>query len=111
MDAIATALSGMQAASLQLDVAANNVANVSTPGFRPDQVALASAAGGGVAARVVPGPAPVLLAGVPAEAQPSGTDLISELETMIAAPIAYAANARIVSTSEQMNGYLFDRRG
>lgn len=50
MDAISSALSGMQSASLRLDVAANDVANVSTPGFRPalgdlvdDMVAVAEA--------------------------------------------------------------------
>ncbi|MBV8561507.1 MAG: hypothetical protein JOZ56_00305 [Actinobacteria bacterium] len=50
MSAIGSALSGMQAASLQLDVAANDVANTNTPGFVPalgglveDMVAVAQA--------------------------------------------------------------------
>jgi len=50
MSAIASGLSGMQAASLQLDVAGNDVANLSTAGFTPalgglveDMVALVQA--------------------------------------------------------------------
>ncbi len=109
MNAIGAALSGMQAASLQLGVAANNVANASTPGFRPSQVALSTAPGGGVAAQVVPEPAPILLPGVPSAQQPSGTDLVTETVTLMAAPIAYEANARIVSAAEQTTARLFDR--
>jgi flagellar hook protein FlgE len=100
MDAIAYALSGMQAASLQLDVSANNVANLPTPGFTPSEVGLSAASGGGVAARVAPGPPP--------SSGPSGTDLLAETATAIAAPVVYAANARIVTTSAQMAKSLFD---
>ena len=108
MDVIATALSGMRAASLQLDVAADNVANASTPDFRPSRVSLSSSSGGGVSAQIVPDPVPILLPGVPAASQPSGTDLVSETVTLMTAPFAYAANARIVSASEQMTASLFD---
>lgn len=110
MDAIASALSGMRAASLQLDVSANNVANASTPGFRPSRVDLSTSPGGGVSAQISQDPAPILLPGVPAGSQPSGTDLVSETVTMMTEPFAYAANARIVSASEQMTASLFDRR-
>ena len=97
MDALAIAVSGMQAASLRLDVAAGSVANVSTPGFRPSRVALSAAAGGGVAARVVPG-------------QLSGVDLIDQVATLIEAPLAYAANARVVRADRAMTASLFSAR-
>jgi flagellar basal-body rod protein FlgC len=99
VDAISTALSGMQAASLELDVAANNVANLSTPGFRPSAVSLSASPDGGVAAQVAPGPPTSL-----------GTDPLNEMTTLIVAPLAYAANARVVTASEQMTASLFDRR-
>ena len=110
MDALAIAASGMRAASLRLDVAAGNVANVSTPGFRPSRVALAAAAGGGVDARVVPGQAPPTLPGVPAAEQPSGVDLIDEVATFVEAPLAYAANARVVRADRTMTASLFSAR-
>ena len=110
MSTVTSALSGMQAASLQLDVAANNVANMSTPGFQPSEVALSSMGGGGVAAQVVPGPVPPALPGIPAAEQPSGTDLIDEMATLVEAPIAYAANAKVVrawdeTTSSLLNAF------
>jgi flagellar hook protein FlgE len=108
MDAFATAVSGMQAASSQLDVTADNIANMSTPGYRPREVSLESAAAGGVTSLVTEGPAPILLPGVPPAEQPSGTDLVPEMADLLAAPIAYEANMRIASASEQMTANLFD---
>ena len=97
MSAIDAAVSGMRAASLQLDVAANNVANLSTPGFRPSAVVLNSGASG-VNAQVVPGATP-------------GTDLLTEMMTLVTAPILYDANARVVSVAAQTTQHLFDWRG
>ena len=45
---MATALSGLHAASLRLDVAANNLANVNTEGFVPSHVLGSDLAQGGV---------------------------------------------------------------
>jgi flagellar basal body rod protein FlgG len=97
MSAISAAVSGMQAASLQLDVAANNVANLSTPGFQPSAVALSSGAGG-VNAQVIPGTTP-------------GTDLLTEMVTLITAPILYDANARVVRLADQTTQNLIDAIG
>ena len=108
MGALTSAVSGMEAASLRLDVAANNIANSSTPGFQPSEVALAATAGGGVSARVVPGQAPPTIAGLPANEQPSGTDLIQEMATVLEAPLGYAANARVVRAQDEATATLLD---
>ncbi len=45
----------MRDAAVRLDVAANNVANATTEGFRPSRVVSTALPGGGVASSVVPG--------------------------------------------------------
>ena len=94
MSAINAALSGMQAASLQLAVAATNIANLSTPGFQPSAVALNSGAGG-VNAQVIPG-------------STAGTDLLTEMMTLVTAPILYDANAQLVRNLDQVTQSLID---
>src|SRR6266849_4724470 len=49
------AVRGMRDATVRLDVAANNVANATTEGFKPSRVASAALPGGGVQSIVVPG--------------------------------------------------------
>jgi len=102
VDALSNALAGMQDATLRLDVAANNVANVSTAGFRPSRV------DSGV---VRPGEAPPVLPGVPDDERPSGVDLATELVTVLTAPTAYAANARVVRAARESGQSLLDALG
>ena len=47
-----TALSGLNAAQTRLGAAANNIANMNTPGFRRDEVNAVPQAGGGVSVSV-----------------------------------------------------------
>ena len=47
-----TALSGLNAAQTRLGAAANNIANMNTPGFRRDEVSAVPQAGGGVSVSV-----------------------------------------------------------
>lgn len=47
--AMSISLSGMQAAGAMLNVTANNIANLSTPGFNPSRADLVELSGGGVA--------------------------------------------------------------
>ncbi|HEX7082974.1 MAG TPA: flagellar basal body protein [Gaiellaceae bacterium] len=108
MDALGDAISGLRAAQLQLDVAAGNVANLNTPGFQPQDVALSSRADGGVSGTVVPGQAPPTIPGLPAGQQPSGTDLIEEMATLVSAPISYDANARVVDATAATTRSLFE---
>jgi len=94
MDALSNALTGMQDATLRFDVAANNIANVSTPGFRPPG-----------------GQAPPVLPGLPAEEQPSGVDLATEMVSMLTARTTYAANARVVHAARETGQSLLDALG
>ena len=78
----------MRDAAVRLDVAANNVANAATPGFKPSRVESVGFPGGGVLSTVVPGDI-------------EGVDLAGELVGMMMAQVAFAANAKIMSTTFQ----------
>ena len=78
----------MRDATVRLDVAANNVANAATEGFKPSRVATAELPGAGVQSTIVPGDV-------------EGVDLASELVGMMMAQVAFAANAKIMSTTFQ----------
>jgi flagellar hook protein FlgE len=108
MDAISNAVSGLRAAQLQVDVASNNVANMNTAGFQPSVVDQAAQTGGGVAASVRLAQAPPIIPGASPEDQPSGTDLLAEMATLVTAPITYAANARVIDASNQQMRSLLD---
>lgn len=94
--AFAIAPSGMRAAQLRLDSSAHNTANLSTPGFHRQQVALQAApAGAGVQAQLQRAPQ----AGVAPE---------SEAVEQIAASYAFKANALVLRRQDQMLGSLLD---
>jgi flagellar basal-body rod protein FlgC len=103
-------LSGMQAQSLVLEVAAHDVANVSTPGFEPSRVILEEQAGGGVAVAAIvpenslPAPLPSPDETSSALVQVSGTDLAAETVSMISAQRAFEAQAVVVRAEDQMLG-------
>ena len=78
----------MRDATVRLDVAANNVANATTEGFKPSRVASVGLPGGGVQSTVVPGDV-------------EGVDLAGEMVAMLMAKTAFAANAKILSTTFQ----------
>jgi flagellar hook protein FlgE len=96
MDALSSAsLSGMRAATTRMDVAAFDVANAETPGFRRQQAVLSTTADG-VDASVV------------RDAQPTGeTGLQPEdLVGMLAAKNAFLANLAVFRTGSQVMGTL-----
>ncbi len=78
----------MRDATVRLDVAANNVANATTEGFKPSRVESAALPGRGVHSIVVPGAV-------------EGVDLAGEMVAMLMAKTAFAANAKIMSTTFQ----------
>ena len=108
-NAISTAVSGLRANSLGVAVAANNIANVATPGFVPDRVATVSvvtgpsSSAGGVTASVQPS---MLLASASVD-QPN-VDLAGEFTRMIQAKAAYAQSLALIRTGEQMLKQRFD---
>lgn len=107
-NAISTAVSGLRSSALEVSVAANNVANVSTPGFVPDEVVRSSvvtgrspssggAVGGGVTTSIRPS-----LPFLGASLEQSGTDLANEFVRLSQAKAAYAQSLDLISSTEQM---------
>ena len=92
-----TALSGMKAAQVQLDVAAHNVANAQTPGFRRQQVTLTTQSEGGVEAQLQ-----------------TSTEAVSSLETDLVGELqarnAFLANLAVFKTANRMAGVLLDEQ-
>lgn len=91
------ALSGMRAAQTPLDVAAFNVANLATDGFRRQIVEAADTASGGVAVTA-------RFLGYPGDALER--DLVGQLQ----AKNAFLANVAVFRTADQMVGALLDLR-
>lgn len=90
-------LSGMKAAQTALDSAAHNIANLSTPGFRRQEVAQTEEPEGGVTTTLtkssVEGPA-------------LETDMVAQLQ----AKNSFLANLSVFRTSNQMVGALLDKK-
>ena len=103
----AIALSGMQAASAQVDVAANNIANADTPGYKASRADLLELSTGGV------GVAGTSKDSTPGPIQPDGkqgsnVDLARESINLTRAQILYSANAAVLKIGSRMTGTLLD---
>ena len=96
MDAFAIAASGMQAAQTQISVAANNIANQNTPGFKAQDVNLADVANDGG----------VEVAGVQSTGQ--SVDPETEMAKLRQAAIMYGPNAMVVRAADQTYGSLLN---
>ena len=107
-NAISTAVSGLQANALGINVAANHIANAATPGFIPDRVATSSVvtgrspstgetAGGGVTARVQPSISPDM-----ASIDQPNVDLAGEVTRLAQAKAAYAQSLDLIRTGDRM---------
>lgn len=95
MDALlSTSLSGMQAASLGMDVAAANVANLPTPGYRRQQV-VQTADAGGVSASV-------------RTAQAPGNAPEQDMVDLLASKNQFLANLAVFRTGARLGGTLLD---
>lgn len=91
------ALSGMQAAQIQLEASAHNVANLGTPAFRREQVVQTERAGGGVEASVVRADAP-------------GSSLQEDVVAQLQAKSAFLANLAVFKAGRAMTGALLDEK-
>jgi len=96
-----TAISGLKTASKRAEVAANNIVNVNTDGFKADRVQQSSivtnstpAGGSGVQAQIISGNQP--------------TDLATEIVNLIEAEVAYKASAATLRTAEELANELVD---
>jgi flagellar hook protein FlgE len=92
--ALATAVSGLYANAARFRVAAHNVVNAGTEGFKAQLATQVSQAPSGVRFEISSGSAPV--------------DLAREWVDMTEARIGYGANAKVISTLERMSGALLD---
>lgn len=96
MNSIASiAASGMNAAWLGVDVAANNIANAMTPGYRREQLQQQADPAGGVSVSVSQLPA-------------AGDELAADIVGQQMAAYSFKANARVLQTADRMMGTLLD---
>jgi flagellar hook-associated protein FlgK len=93
----ATALSGLNAASLRMAASANNVANMNTPGYRRQGVEQAALPSGGVAATVT-------------QAAEPGVELTEEVVEQKMALYSFKANVLVLQTQDEMQRALLGRR-
>lgn len=91
------AASGLRAASMGLQAAAHNTANLATVGAGRQSVALASTPGGGVSAQVVG-----------AAADPSAP--VEDVAAMLAYRTMAGANGFVLKVADQVLGSLLDVR-
>ncbi len=88
-------MGGLQDATLRLDVAANNVANASTEGFRPSRVTAVELPGGGVQSTVT-------------QSDLEGVDLPTEIVSMLTAQAMFTANARVLGSTLRTEQHVLD---
>ncbi|HUL31371.1 MAG TPA: flagellar basal body protein [Thermodesulfobacteriota bacterium] len=112
VDAIYSALSGLQAFGRKLGVTAHNVANLNTDGFKKSRALFEEASPSGVAVRVdrvdSPG-APIPSedgTGVPRES--SNVTVEEEMVSLVTTRNSYTANLKTVQVEEELVGTLLD---
>jgi flagellar basal body rod protein FlgG len=91
----AIALSGMGAAQMGLQASAHNIANLSTDGFRRQQVAQSATASGGVSGSLF-------------QARETGSAPETDMVGLLQAKNAFLANLAVFRTSDRMMGSLLD---
>jgi len=106
--ALDSALSGMQAASAMLNVAASNIANLNTPGYKARQLVLADQPGtdqvsiGSITTDPAHGPS------LSNGSEGSNVDLTNQIVALSSAKNLYNANAAVIRAENQMTGSLLD---
>jgi hypothetical protein len=90
--------SGMKAAQSALVASAHNIANLSTPGFRRDQVSQAFVIGGGVEVSV-------------SRAMVPGRALEADIVGQLTAKNQFLANLAVFKTYDEVLGTLLDIKG
>jgi hypothetical protein len=134
--ATAIAASGLRAATLRLDVAAHNLANLNTDGFVPARVVDTEARTGGVHSTVeisqrqggeesADGSSPEPQGGSQAGAEggfppatplveafpPSGTNPVAEVMNILMAEAAFTASLRVLTTHNALQDKLLEALG
>lgn len=100
----AMARSGLQDASLRLEVSAHNRANLETPGFVPRRVISTAIPEGGVASRIAPQANHEFDARVDETALGlSGTNLVDEVAGSMVAVASFKANLASLQTAADLD--------
>lgn len=92
-----TSLSGLRDADLRLQAVANNIANSTTEGFRPDRVDSSAERRGGVRGMVVEANAAMVLN----QKMPSQSDEATEAINLTLARRAFAANLKAIQSQRE----------
>jgi flagellar basal-body rod protein FlgC len=101
VSAMSISLSGMQAASTRLEVAATNIANSQTEGFQPLSVEQTAVPGAGVIATPAVSSDAVGL-------QASGVDLASESVDVLMSKVSYTASLKALKMASDMEKSVVD---
>jgi flagellar basal-body rod protein FlgC len=106
-------VSALQAYKSQMEVTANNIANVNTDGFKKSKATLQEGANGGVQADVkrvdTPGHRYRALEGDQmAEKETSNVDLSEEVPQMMVTQHAYQANMKVIQTQDEVLGNMLN---
>ncbi len=103
------AFTGLAHQSRRLQIAAHDVANAQTEGFRASRAVGEELASGGVTTRVVPtdAPPPLLMRDGEIVAG-SNTDMASEMVTLISTRAAYGANLAALRAAMETEEALLD---
>ena len=103
ISALSAGLSGLQANRQALDIQANNVANVNTQNFRPQQASFQESvpAGSGVTLSAAG-------RGLAAADGSSGTDLASSITNSLVYEAGFKLSAKVVQAADQNLGTLID---
>ncbi len=112
MNSVSNNLSAIQAMETQMNVTANNIANVDTNGFKESSAVLTEGAKGGVVVSISrPDGSTGLAAGTKPDAkaqEPSNVDLTQQLSGMIPTQQGYEANLKAIKAQNEMLGSLID---
>lgn len=113
ISSLSTSLSGLNAFQKQLNVAANNLANVNTDGFKKSRALLESTQPQGVLAKPqkLELPGPLALEQTPDGEQlveKSNVDVGEEIPNVIVGQRAYQANLKMLKVADETMGSLLD---
>lgn len=108
-----TTLSAVQAFGTKLGVAANNLANVESDGFKKSRATMSEGPKGGVTVDIqkVDSPGPTVtevVAGETKERELSNVDMAEEITGMIPTERGFDANLTVIKTQDEMLGTLID---
>lgn len=99
-------VSAITAESIRLDVTADNVANVSTDGYRAKRVTNEATINGGIRARIdqppPPPPSPMMMEADGRERVLSNVNIESEVTQRVIAQRSFEANLQVLQASDQM---------